>query len=138
MSELEAPDYTLGFNSYTHSLRQYYPSHGSTDGQQRRHLVGAHYELLHSCLGLAGEVGELIDAIKKPVMYFSPWDNQNILEELGDCYHFLDRITEAFHLTDNQCRAANLRKLEKRFPGGYSHTAAQIRRDKNPSSEPVT
>ena len=39
---------------------------------------------VHMGIGIFGEVGELVDAIKKAAVYNKPMDNENVLEELGD------------------------------------------------------
>ncbi len=39
---------------------------------------------LHMLLGLAGEVGELIDPLKKAIIYQQPLDIYNAVEELSD------------------------------------------------------
>ena len=39
---------------------------------------------LHMYMGVAGELGELLDAIKKNVIYGKPLDTKNVLEECGD------------------------------------------------------
>src|ERR1035437_131468 len=40
--------------------------------------------ILHMVVGISGEAGELLDAIKKQVIYRKPLDRENVIEELGD------------------------------------------------------
>ena len=40
--------------------------------------------LNHMAMGFTGEMGELIDAFKKHVVYGKPLDSANVLEEIGD------------------------------------------------------
>lgn len=40
--------------------------------------------LLHAAVGVAGECGELLDALKKTWVYNKPLDRENVVEELGD------------------------------------------------------
>lgn len=43
----------------------------------------------HGIIGLAGEVGEFLDAIKKNMIYEQPYNLAHICEELGDCLFYL-------------------------------------------------
>lgn len=87
--------------------------------------------LLHMLLGLAGEVGELIDGIKKSVIYGKLMDEQNVVEELGDIEFYLQGIRNQMHVTRDECIAANVAKLSKRYKkGSYSNEAAVQRADK--------
>ncbi len=89
-------------------------------------------ELIHACLGLAGETGELIDLIKKSVNYgspLSPLDKGKLLNEAGDVIHYLARILSQNGFTLEDAKAANLAKLSKRYPNGYSNKAAITKRD---------
>lgn len=40
--------------------------------------------LIHMALGVIGEFGELVDAVKKVVVYDKPVDQTNLVEEIGD------------------------------------------------------
>lgn len=43
----------------------------------------------HAAMGIVGEIGELVDAIKKHTIYGKPLDTVNIMEEIGDCLFYL-------------------------------------------------
>ena len=86
--------------------------------------------LMHMALGIAGEVGELIDAIKKHVIYDQPLDLNNLIEELGDLEFYLEGLRQELHLSRDRCLRANIHKLRKRYGQRYSDTAARARADK--------
>ena len=86
--------------------------------------------ILHSVLGIAGEAGELVDAIKKNVVYHSPLDMDNVKEELGDLLHYIMRLTTACGWTFQDVIDTNVAKLQIRYPNGYSNEAAIARADK--------
>lgn len=44
---------------------------------------------LHMSIGVAGELGELLDAVKKHVIYEKPLDVVNVVEELGDVWWYV-------------------------------------------------
>lgn len=86
---------------------------------------------LHMALLVCGEAGELADAIKRWAIYGKEIDLDNVIEELGDLEFGLEKIRQIFLLTRAQCLTANNVKLaKKRYPKGYSDTAAQQRADK--------
>ena len=87
--------------------------------------------LLHMAVGVCGEAGELIDAIKKATIYNKPLDVPNVIEELGDLEFYLAGLRTHLGITRNETLEANMKKLEKRYSAGrYSDKAAQLRADK--------
>lgn len=94
-------------------------------------MTGADANLMHMAIGVSGEAGELLDAIKKNVIYRKPLDVENVLEELGDIEFFLEGLRQAVGITRGQCLDANIAKLRKRYEDmQYSDQAAQTRADK--------
>lgn len=88
-------------------------------------------EILHAALAIPGEAGELVDAIKKFVVYLKPLDRANVVEELGDLEFFLEALRVRLDITREETIEANIAKLEKRYHGGsYSDRHAQQRADK--------
>lgn len=94
-------------------------------------------ELSHSGLGIAGEAGELADALKKVAIYGKPPDMNNIVEEIGDCLFFLTDIMNKFNIPFPTVLQRNAVKLKDRYPKGYSDQAAITRADKSAESEPA-
>jgi NTP pyrophosphatase (non-canonical NTP hydrolase) len=86
--------------------------------------------LIHMVMGVSGEVGELLDAVKKAVIYRKPMDIKNVIEELGDIEFFLQGIRNSFRFSRDEIIAANVGKLSRRYPNGYSNQAAVTRADK--------
>lgn len=86
---------------------------------------------LHMAVGIVGEAGELIDAVKKAVIYRKPLDRENVVEELGDIEFYLEGLRQAYGITREETIAGNIAKLGKRYEGmKYSDQAAQDRADK--------
>lgn len=87
--------------------------------------------LMHMAIGVSGEAGELLDAIKKRVIYRKELDRENVMEELGDIEFYLEGLRQGLGITREQCLVANILKLGKRYVGlKYSDQAAQERKDK--------
>lgn len=86
---------------------------------------------LHMAVGIAGESGELLDAIKKHVVYNKPLDRANVVEELGDLEFYMEGLRQGLGITRGEVLEHNIAKLSKRYEAGkYSDQAAQQRADK--------
>lgn len=98
-----------------------------------RGLNGRSADAVHMALGIAGETGELIDAVKKWAIYGKPLDIANVVEELGDLEFYLEGLRQCIGLTRNDTLRENVLKLSKRYSAGhYSDRQAQQRADKEP------
>lgn len=98
--------------------------------QIAREITPLQAHLLHMVLGLSGESGELLDAVKKHVIYRKELDVANIIEEIGDLQFYIEGLCQAIGHSPGFCMAANIDKLQKRYANGYSDKAAQERADK--------
>jgi len=87
-------------------------------------------DMIHAILGISGEAGELLDAIKKHVIYNKPMDRANVVEELGDLEFYLAQFRNSINITREEVLSANIAKLEKRYPSGYTDSHAAQRLDK--------
>ncbi len=88
-------------------------------------------DLMHMAVGVSGEAGELLDAVKRYVIYDKPIDIVNVVEELGDIEFFMEGIRQILGITREQTLDANIAKLSVRYEGlKYSDSAAQNRADK--------
>lgn len=87
--------------------------------------------MLHMAVGVSGESGELLDAVKKHCVYQKPLDFDNVKEEAGDILFYLTGLLNDMGITLNECIEANREKLSKRYPNKcYSNAAAIARADK--------
>jgi len=87
--------------------------------------------LNHMSIGISGEAGELLDAIKKHTIYQKKLDVENVIEELGDLEFYLEGLRACLGITRDETIEANIKKLGKRYEGfKYSNEAAQERADK--------
>lgn len=90
--------------------------------------------LWHAATGVATEAGELLDAIKKHVIYNRPLDRQNVIEELGDLEFYMEQVRQALSISREETLHMNFVKLadkdKGRYAKGYSDAAAQARADK--------
>jgi len=85
----------------------------------------------HMAIGISGEAGELLDAIKRNSIYQKPLDLVNVIEELGDLEFYMEGLRQGLDITRQQTIEANIHKLGKRYSSGaYSNSQAQDRADK--------
>ena len=107
------------------------------DGQQIiNELTPEKADLLHMAVGVSGEAGELLDAVKKAVIYNKEMDLVNIVEELGDLEFYMSKIRQIVGVTREEILKRNIDKLSVRYAKGkYSNDQAQERADKEGVSE---
>lgn len=103
----------------------------------QKHFPTKIEDQLHAAVGISGEAGELLDAIKKSWVYGKPLDMENVKEECGDILHYLQMQLFEAGLTIEDAILHNMTKLRKRYPAGYSDAAAIARADKTETGETV-
>lgn len=86
---------------------------------------------LHMAVGICGEAGELIDAIKKAAVYNKTLDRDNVIEELGDLEFYMEGLRQQLKISREETITNNITKLLKRYKSGkFSDQEAQDRADK--------
>jgi len=83
---------------------------------------GANIErLLTAGVGINAEGGEFLEIIKKMVFQGKPWNDDNrehLIIELGDLLWYVAQATQALGVSFEEVIETNVKKLEKRYPGG--------------------
>lgn len=86
---------------------------------------------LHMAIGIAGEAAELLNAVSNHVLYNTPLDEANAIEEMGDLEFYMEGFRQFLLTTREAILKANIAKLEKRYASlSYSDQQAQARADK--------
>lgn len=85
---------------------------------------------IHAAVGIAGEAGEVLDALKKVWVYNKELDQENLKEELGDIMFYMQKLCNMYGFSFQSVMQANMSKLAKRYPVGYTDQAAVTRADK--------
>ena len=78
-------------------------------------------------LALAGEVGELANRTKKVFLHGHPYDQEKVIEELGDILWYVAVYSQDIGIDLLEVAQKNISKLEKRYPEGFSSEASQNR-----------
>ena len=83
---------------------------------------GANIErLLTSGVGINAEGGEFLEIIKKMIFQGKPWNEDNrehLIIELGDVMWYVAQACMALEIDFDDVVKGNVKKLEKRYPGG--------------------
>lgn len=102
-----------------------------TNGTPKKSYLttGINAQLLNAVLGATGEAGELADDVKKSLFHGKPFDRDHALKEIGDIMWYAAQAADALDATLEEVGAANIEKLKKRYPEGFSHAASAARVD---------
>lgn len=76
--------------------------------------------LINGVMGLCGESGEAIDIVKKWLAQGHELDKEKLAKELGDIAWYLAETAYALDLSLEDIFKANIEKLKKRYPEGFS------------------
>ena len=83
---------------------------------------GANIErLLTAGVGINAEGGEFLEIIKKVIFQGKPWNEDNrehLIIELGDLMWYVAQACMALGVSIDEVVGTNVKKLEKRYPGG--------------------
>lgn len=87
--------------------------------------------ILHAAVGISGEAGELLDAVKKHWAYGKELDKVNVIEELGDLEFYMQAMRNQIGVPRSYILSKNQEKLAERYKSlKYSDAAAIERADK--------
>jgi NTP pyrophosphatase (non-canonical NTP hydrolase) len=85
--------------------------------------------LAWNVMGLAGEAGELAEAVKKMVFHQHGLDREKLAKELGDVCWYVAAVASCLGLSLSDVMETNIEKLRRRYPDGYSPAASMARVD---------
>lgn len=92
-----------------------------------RTAVDKGHDLLNAALGLTGEVGEVVDIIKKHKFQGHELDREDMINELGDVLWYLTLTAEMIDVGLATVATKNIEKLLKRYPERYSDEQSRNR-----------
>ena len=87
-------------------------------------LLGRDQRLLDAAAGLAEEAGEALGMVRKHVFMHHDLDVARLTLELGDALWCLTAMAGAAGVSLENVAAANIAKLRRRYPHGYSDEAS--------------
>ena len=122
--------YTVFVDAVTSDSSKDFVSLADRLGQLDRE--GANIERLTTAgVGLAAESGEFLEIVKKMVFQGKPWNADNrehLIIELGDVMWYVAQACMALDVPFDDVIRGNVKKLEKRYPGGsFSVEKSEVR-----------
>jgi NTP pyrophosphatase (non-canonical NTP hydrolase) len=110
--------------------------------QIKEEITPEQAHMWHMATGISGEAGELLDAVKKHVIYQKELDRVNVIEELGDLEFYMEAFRGIIGVTRDEVLEVNLHKLVEgpnaRYSNSeYSDKKAQDRADKQSAPEQI-
>ena len=105
------------------ALIQFVKETGAKDSLASYDLGG----VVNACLGLAGEVGELNDMIKKWVFHEKELDETHLKKELGDVMWYVAMMCQSMGWELDDVLQLNIDKLIARYPEGFDVERANHR-----------
>jgi NTP pyrophosphatase (non-canonical NTP hydrolase) len=85
--------------------------------------------LMDAAAGLSEEAGEVLGLVRKHLYMHQPIDRERVARELGDTLWCLAAVATCLGLTLDDVAAGNAKKLQRRYPEGYSDQASRARID---------
>ena len=86
--------------------------------------LSADQRLLDASAGLAEEAGEVLGLVRKHLFMQHDLDTTRLVAELGDALWCLTTVAGALGISLEDVAAANVAKLRRRYPDGYSDQAS--------------
>ena len=85
--------------------------------------------IVNAVMGLSAEAGEATDLVKKHLFQGHGMDKKEMIDELGDIAWYLAEAAYALGIGLDDVFKANIEKLKKRFPDGFSAERSINRKD---------
>jgi len=85
--------------------------------------------LMDAAAGLSEEAGEVLGLVRKHLHVAHPLDRDRLKSELGDALWCLTIAARTAGLSLEDVARANLAKLERRYPEGFSRLGSQTRQE---------
>lgn len=87
------------------------------------------FRMMVVTLGLAGEVGEVADHVKKVQGHGHELDEDHLIEELGDILWYVANLADVLNVSMSEVATRNISKLKARYPEGFSSERSINRED---------
>jgi NTP pyrophosphatase (non-canonical NTP hydrolase) len=91
--------------------------------------ISAEDRLMDAAAGLSEEAAEVLGLVRKHVYMHHALDRERITKELGDALWCLAAVASCVGIGLGDVAAANVEKLHRRYPDGYSDEASRSRVD---------
>jgi NTP pyrophosphatase (non-canonical NTP hydrolase) len=83
--------------------------------------------VMHGAMGMVTESAELMDMLKKHILYGKTFDLVNVKEEAADCLWYIALALDACGFTLEEAMESNIQKLRVRYPVKFTEEQALVR-----------
>jgi len=84
--------------------------------------------ILHSIIGMATEIGEMLECLHRTVIEGKPLDTVNLMEEIGDSMWYMGLLCNVMGWDFESIQHKNIEKLKLRYPEKFTEKCA-VERD---------
>lgn len=81
-------------------------------------------KILHSVIGMATEIGELLECLSKTIFDGKPLDVVNLKEEVGDTFWYIGLLCNVLGTNFGSIQEQNISKLKLRYPEKFTEKCA--------------
>lgn len=92
-------------------------------------LTPREMRIVWNTAGLNGEAGEIAELVKKGIFHKHGLDAGLLFKELGDLMWYVAALCTILNFDLEDVMGANIEKLQKRYPNGYSSEDSKRRAD---------
>ena len=93
------------------------------------HNLSKKDQILNASIGLCGELGEVVDILKKHYFQGHDLDVDHLKEEVGDVIYYLTLLMLLYDMDLSDTMFANWEKLDNRYPEGFDVEHSVHRKD---------
>lgn len=116
----EITSYQKAVKSTTTSQQAMTPEAYLRDAQRtlqvKKRINSDDISFLHMAIGLSGEVGEIVEIIKKAVFHNKPLSKEYLADEIGDALYYLTILADLIGYDLTEIMSRNNQKLRQRYP----------------------
>lgn len=100
-------------------------------GFNENNMKDRELDLLHACVGMAGECGELLEEVKKHIFHGKELDIKKVVSESGDLAWYFMNFLRLMEISFSNVITYNRAKLDDRYPNGRSSNYQINRKNEN-------
>ena len=83
--------------------------------------------VINGVLGMNGESGEVADELKKYLFHGHDYNEDKLVEEIGDVLWYIATTLSGLGVTMEECAKRNIDKLKRRYPIGFDANKSKSR-----------
>lgn len=107
-----------------------YQRRAAENFNEHKELTAEQSRMLNWCIGLSGEVGEVMELVKHHIWAEEPLDKMSLAKEIGDVLWYVSALCTTNEIALDDAALLNIEKLNHRY-GGTSTYSNDLRRERH-------